>query len=862
MRVRDRIARALIRLYPAEFRDEYAGEMEQLVRDQSRDGGSWRWTDLFVDIARTAPREHALVLMNDVRYAVRLMTRSPLFSAAVILTVALAIGANTAIFSVVNAVILQPLPFDHPRQLVQVNEKNDKLKLPVFSASLLNYLSWKEQTRTLDLAALGFATYSLSGDGEPEQFTGSPISPALLHVLGLSPLHGRGFADDDDRPGAAKVAMIGAGLWKRRFGGEPSLVGRAVTLNGESYTVVGIAPPALAVLTGGDIWTPMTIDPGREHRLNHVINVVGRLRPGVSVAQAQKEMDAIAARVGEQYPEVRDWGVNLFTFYRAFVNPQLETALLMLLCAVVCVLAIACANIANLLLVRSAARQKEIAVRTALGASRSRLLRQLLVESVTLSAIGGIAGTTCALWSVPLINRALPPNLLPIPEITIDRTVLLFAAAATIVTGVLFGLAPSWRAARVDLNAALKQAGRSAAGPRGRMRHLLAAAELGLATVLLIGAALLIQTLFRLQRTELGFAPKGVLTFQLAPPTTKYPLDTKAPQFYRALIDALQAIPGVHGAAVSSGIPFGNGSYTSTPMTPMTPMTPIGPSALPPDTGVSVDWRIVSPGYFRTMGVPLLRGRDFTDADNSRDAPVAIISAATAERFWGKADPVGRSLRQVADTLPFTVIGVVADVKNTALNRQAPALYMSMARRVWPLMDVVVRTDRDTAAIVPGVRSAVRQLDRQLPLASVRTMEEWLSNTAAQPRLNAQLLGIFAAVALLIAAIGIYGVLAYSVTQRTREIGLRMALGAPRARVLRLVIGEGMSVGACGIAAGLVAAAALGRTLSSLLFGVQVHDLPTYAGVAVVLAVVALAACALPARRAALVDPIVALREE
>jgi putative ABC transport system permease protein len=742
-------------------------------------------------------------------------------------------------------VILQPLPFDHPRQLVQVNEKNDTLKLPVFSASVLNYLSWKEQTRTLDLAAFGFASYSLSGDGEPEQFTGSPIAPALLHVLGLSPLQGRGFAAEDERPGAAKIAMISAGLWKRRFGGDPSLVGRAVTLNGESHTIVAIAPPALAVLTGGDIWTPMTIDPGREHRLNHVINVVGRLRPGVSVAQAQKEMDAIAVRVGEQYPEVRDWGVNLVTFYRAFVNPQLETALVMLLCAVVCVLLIACANIANLLLVRSAARQKEIAVRTALGASRSRLLRQLLVESLALSAIGGIAGTLCALWSVPLINRALPPNLLPIPEITIDRTVLLFAAAATIVTGVLFGLAPSWRAARVDINAALKQAGRSAAsGPRKRVRNLLAAAELGLATVLLIGAALLMQTLFKLQRTELGFAPKGVLTFQLAPPPTKYPLDTRAPQFYRALIDALQAIPGVHGAAVSSGIPFGNGSYTSTAM------TPIGPSALPPDTGVSIDWRIVSPGYFRTMGVPLLRGRDFTDADNSREAPVAIISAATAERLWGQTDPVGRSLRQVAD------------VKNTALNRQAPALYMSTARRVWPLMDVVVRTDRNPAAILPEVRSAVRRLDPQLPLASVRTMEEWLSNSAAQPRLNAQLLGIFAAVALLIAAIGIYGVLAYSVTQRTREIGLRMALGAPRARVLRLVIGEGMSVGACGIAAGLVAAAVLGRTLSSLLFGVQVHDLPTYAGVAVVLAVVALAACALPARRAALVDPIVALREE
>jgi putative ABC transport system permease protein len=855
MRVRDRVLRALLRLYPAEFRDEYGHEMEQLVSDQSR-GGGWRWTDLIVDVARTAPREHGYVLMNDLRYALRLIARAPGFSAAVILTVALAIGANTAIFSVVNAVILQPLPFAQPKRLVQVNEKNEKLNLPNFSVSVLNYLSWKEQTRALDLAAFAFASYSLSGDGEPEQFTGNPITPSLLPVLGLAPLQGRAFATDDDRPGASNIAMISAGLWKRRFGSDPTLVGRSVTLNGVSHTIVGIAPPALAVLTGGDIWTPLTIDPANEHRLNHVINVVARLRPGVSIVQAQKEMDAIAARVGEQYPEVRDWGINVRTFYRAFVTPQLETALVVLLFAVVCVLLIACANIANLLLARSAVRQKEIALRTAMGASRTRILRQLLAESVTLSTIGGVAGALCAIWSVPLINRALPPNLLPIPEITVDRTVLLFAAAATLATGVLFGLAPAWRAARFDLNSALKQAGRSGSGSRPRVRNLLAAAELGLATVLLIGAALLIQTLYRLQRTELGFEPNGLLTFQLAPPTVKYPLDSQAPQFYRALVDSLQAIPGVRAAAVSSGAPFGAGSYTSTAM------TPIGPSALPPDTGVPIDWRIVTPGYFRAMGVPLLRGRDFTEADRSKDAPVVVVSAATAARLWGKADPIGRSMRQVADQLPFTVVGVVGDVKNTALDREAPAVYLSAARRVWPLMDVVLRIDRDASAILPSVREAVRRLDPQLPLASVRTMDEWLSNSAAQPRLNAQLLGLFAAVALLIAAIGIYGVLAYSVTQRTREIGLRMALGAPRRRVLRLVVGEGMTVGACGIAAGLVAAAALGRTLSSLVFGVQVHDLATYGAVAAVLAIVALAACALPARRAALVDPIVALREE
>jgi putative ABC transport system permease protein len=857
MRARDRFVRTLLRCYPAEFRDEYAGEMEQLVRDQAAERRGRLWADLLVDVARTAPREHGLVLMNDLRHAVRLVVRSPTFSAAVVLTVALAIGATTAIFSVVNAVLVRPLPFDQPDRLVQVNEKNEQLKLPNFAASLLNYLSWKEQTRALDLAAIGFSTYSLSGEGEPEQFTGSPITPSLFGVLGLSAVHGRAFATDEDRPGAAPVAMISTGLWKRRFGGDPSIVGRTVTLNGISHTIVGIAPPALPILTGGDVWTAMTIDPGREVRLNHVVTVVGRLRPGVSIARAQAEMDAVAARVGAQYPEVRDWGITLVTFYRAFVPPQLETALVVLLCAVGCVLLIACANIANLLLARSAARHKEIAIRTAIGASRTRILRQLLVESVTLSTLGGAAGAALAIWSVPMINRMLPPNLLPIPEIAIDRTVLLFAAAVTLVTGLLFGIAPAWRAARLDLNSALKQAGRSpSAAPRSIVRHVLAGAELALATVLLVGAALLIQTLYRLQRTELGFEPKGVLTFQLAPPTTRYPLDSKAPRFYQSLIASLESLPGVRAAAVSSGVPFGAGNDTATAM------TAVGPSVLPPDTGVPIDWRIVTPGYFRTMGVPLRRGRDFTDADRSQDAAVTIVSAATAERFWGTDDPIGRSIRQVADPRPFVVIGVVGDVKQTALNRQAPSLYLSAAGRVWPRMDVAVKTDRDPAAILPAVREAVRRLDPQLPLATVRTMDEWLSNSAAQPRLNAELLGVFAAVALLIAAIGIYGVLAYSVTQRTREIGLRMALGAPRARVLRLVVGEGMSVAACGIAAGLIGAAALGRTLSTLVFDVRVHDPATYAAVAAVLAAVALAACSIPARRASLVDPLVALREE
>jgi len=858
VRLGERIYAVLLRCYPQEFRDEYAGEMTQTFRDGWRANRSARrWLDLAFDVARSAPKEHAFVLLNDLRYALRTMRRTPVFSAAVILTVALAIGANTAVFSIVNAVIIRPLPFEQPSRLVQVAEKNDRLQLPNFSASVLNYLSWKEQTQTLQLAALGFGTYALSGSGDPEQLAGSRITPSLMPVLGLQPTLGRWFTEAEEKPGTPRVAMIGEGLWKRRFGADPAIVGRTLTLNGLDYTVVGVAPAALTVMTGGgDIWTPLTIDPGREIRLNHVIFVVGRLRPGVTPEQAQAEMNAVASRLSQQYAEMKDWGVNLVTFHDTFVSAPLQTALLVLLAAVVCVLLIACANITNLLLARAAARQKEIAIRTAMGASRGRLLRQLLVESIALSSIGGALGLLAAAWAVPAINRSLPPNLLPIPTIPLDTTVLGFATATTLVTGILFGLAPSWRSTRADLNAVLKQSGRSSGVARPRLRNGLAAAELALATLLLVGASLLLQTLFQLQRARLGFEPRGLLTFQVAPPVPRYPLDSRAPAFYRSLVESLQSVSGVRAAAVSSGVPFGVGNYTTTPM------TTTGKSPLPPDTAIPTDWRIVTPGFFHAMGIPLLRGRDFTDADNSMTAPVTIVSQATAKRFWGDDEPIGRTLHRAADARTFTVVGVVGDVRSLTLNQESPAMYYPSAARVWPRMDVVVRADGNPEALLPAIRQKIHELDAQLPLSNISTMEQWVSNTAAQPRLNAQLLAVFAGVALLIAAIGIYGVLAYSVNQRTREIGLRMALGAQPEGVLRLVVGEGMLVALAGVAIGLVAALALSRTLSSLLFEVPERDPATFAAVAVALTLVALVACALPARRASRVDPMIALREE
>jgi putative ABC transport system permease protein len=458
------------------------------------------------------------MLLSDLRYGIRTLRRAPVFTGAAVMTMALTIGANTAIFSVVNAVMLRPLPFAEPGRLMRVAEKNEKLNLPFFGASVLNYLSWKEQTRSLELAALGFASFTLIGRGDPEQFQGATITPSLMPVLGIEPVRGRGFREGEDRPGGARVAMISEGLWKRRFGGDAAAIGTHVNLSGVDYTIVGIAPPALNFMTGAEICVPLLLDPGREIRLNHVINVVGRLKPGVGIQQAQTEMDAVAGRLAAQYPELKDWGVRLQDFYHWFVQDNLRTALIVLLGAVGLVLLIACANVANLQLARASARQKEIAVRTALGAGRGRMLGQLLTESLLLACAGGAAGLLAAVWTVHLLNRALPPGLLPVPDVAVDSTVLLFALGITLATGLLFGFAPAWSAARTDLNTVLKQGGRSAlSGQRPWVRHGLVAGELALCTVLLIGAGLLVQSLYQLQTAHVPGSAKSTTWIRNCP---------------------------------------------------------------------------------------------------------------------------------------------------------------------------------------------------------------------------------------------------------------------------------------------------------------------------------------------------------
>jgi putative ABC transport system permease protein len=792
--------------------------------------------------------------MADVRYALRLLRQAPLFSLTVVLVIAAGIGATTAIFSVVNAVLLRPLPFAEPGGLMQVAEKNDALHQPNFGVSALNFLSWKEASRSFSqMGAVQFGTFTLSGRGDPENYTGNLISAALMPLLGLQPIAGRVFSEADERVGAAPVAMIGESLWRRRYGGDRTIVGQPVMLNGVSYTLVGIAPRALTTLTNGDVWLPLVIDPPKEIRLNHVLFVVGRLKPGVTRQAAQGEMDAISTRMQQEYPEIRGWGVTLVSFTDTFVSAQLRRGLLVLLGAVLFVLVIVSANVANLLLARAFDRHREMAIRAALGAGRARLVRQLLVESVVLSGLGGGVGVVAAMWGVAWLESALPPNVLPVPDIGIDRVVLAFACGVTLLTGVVFGLAPAWHAAGTDVNASLKSTTRSSTGARALVRRGLAAVELALATVLLIGAALLGRSVLALQHVALGFNPDRVLTMQISLPPTRYS-NAQRIAFYRDLDAALNALPGVQHAAITSGMPFGAGNYTRSPF------IPLGSRVLEAGAGVPVDWRTVSPGYFATLGIPLLRGRVFTDADTGNAPDVMVVSRNTARMMWGDEDAVGRVVRRTADRKEFTVVGVVDDVRGTTLNTVSPTLYYSNGVRTWPLMDIVIRSSADTASVVAAVREIVHRKDPGLPLSNVRPMSEWISNSAGQPRLNAVLLAVFAGVALLVAAVGTYGVLAYSVSQRTRELGLRMALGADRSSVLRLVVGEGMVTGAAGIACGIAAAGLLGRALSALVFGISVWDVPTYAVVASLLAVVALASCVLPAIRAARVDPMVALR--
>jgi len=805
-------------------------------------------------------------LIQDLRYGLRLLARSPGFTAIALLTLTLGIGATAAIFSVVDAVLLRALPYRDPQRLVSVFEDASAVGFPRNTPAPGNYADWKAQTQIFeDVAAISGGAYSLTGSGNnPEELYGAAVTQNLFTVLGTKPAFGRVFLPEEDRPGAAHVALISRGLWMRRFAGDPGLVGRAIVLNGEKYTVVGVMSAGFAYPSSStDLWTPMAFTPRRlTERGSHYLQVVARLRTGVTVEQANAGLQVLCKRLAQAYP-----GTNA-GITRFFTEPLQDTytqgaraGLIVLMAAVGCILLIACANIANLLLSRATGRQREIAVRTALGAARSRIVRQMLTESALLAAGGGSLGILLADWCFNFLKNLIPADLSRSVSVGLDLRVLAFAVAISLAASLLFGLAPALQVSRTDWNGVLKEGGRGSVGPRrGILRNLLVIGEVALSLMLLVGSGLLLESFAKLRGVDPGFRGDGVLTLRLYD-AAKYRDFAKRSEFFARVLERVRALPGVQAAGFTSALPLtwdgGTNGFT--------------PEGIAPRHDVNWDAnnRVVTPGYFEAMRIPLRRGRRFQETDGPDAPPVAIINETMARKFWPSQDPLGKRFKfgDPDDKMPWhRIVGIVADVHQMRLNeppRQEMYFPYWQAKDNWMVpRDLALHTTGDPLSLAGAVRQAVWSIDKDQPVSNVMTLDDLLDQEVAQRRVQAALLGGFAALALILACVGIYGVLSYLVTQRTREIGVRVALGASASDVFRTVAGQGMTLAALGIAAGLAGALALSRLLGSLLFGVGAGDPVAYAGAVVVFGAVALAACYFPARRAAHVDPMVTLRYE
>ncbi len=792
--------------------------------------------------------------MNDLKFAFRQLLKNPGFTVVAVLTLALGIGANTAIFSVVNAVLLKPLSYDQPGQLVQAFEAPRPGQQNSVSPGV--FLDWREQSKSFDsFAAYSSIVLNLTGTGEPERLNGLRMSANGLQLLRAPPLIGRVFAPDEDQAGKEKVVVLTHQLWQRRFGGEREVVGRTVLLNNEGYTVIGVLPPGFLPFQAQEFVVPYVFEPTwRDLRGGHFLRVLGRLKPEVSIEQANAELNALAERSKPLYPAWKqDWRATVIPLQEQLVQ-GIKPALLVLFGAVGLVLLIACTNVANLLLAKASARQKEIAVRTALGASRARIVQQWLTESVLLSVLGAALGFIFAFWSVGGLRHGLGSmSIARAHEVTLDIGVLGFALAVLVLTGVGCGLAPALQASRPNLNHALKDAARGSATGGNRLRSSLIVGEAALALVLLTGAGLLLHSFSRLLSVPPGFDPERALTMQISLPVQKYRDNAQRAAFYSRLTERVAALPGVEAAGVSGVLPLGGGMPD--------PFFRIRGRANPPEPGYSADFDFCTVDYFRAMGIPLRRGRFFNSGEAA--APrVAIIDETMAREYFPNEDPIGRQISQ--ETNDWEIVGIVGDVRVRGLAKPVrPLVYRLHSPLDTPRnATLVVRTRGDPKAFARSVHRAILEIDPAQPVANVRTLEEVISASVAQRRLTLVLLGSFAGVALLLTAIGLYGVIAYVVTQRTREIGIRMALGANRGSVLALVLRQGMTLAVLGVALGVPAALGLTRVLTSLLYEVKPGDPLTVSGVSLILLLVALLACWLPARRAAKVDPMEALRYE
>ncbi|HKP87943.1 MAG TPA: ABC transporter permease [Blastocatellia bacterium] len=802
-------------------------------------------------------------LWQDVRYALRMLAKNPGFAIIAVLALTLGIGADTAIFSVVNSVLLRPLPYDESDRLVFLSERSPVLE--GMSIAYPNFVDWRDQNDVFEnIGVFRRQNFNLTGSGEPERLIGGQVSADLFDVLKVEAAIGRVFINDEDKPDASPVAVLSHALWQRKFGGDPNILDQSITLDGRPYTVIGIMSADFLPPRQADLWTPVgqvSRDPGWVNRGNHPgLYGVARLKPGVTLDQAREAMDIVATNLEKQYPDSNTGNrVTLAPLLDQYVR-NIRPALWVLLGAVGLVLLIACANVANLLLARATARQKEIAIRTALGASRWRIVRQLLTESILLAVAGGSLGLLLANWGVKLIV-AISPNSIPRSrEISLDNRVLVFTIAVSALTGIIFGLVPALQMSKPDLNETLKDAGRGSTSRRHIARSVLVVAEVALTLVLLVGAGLMIRSFVRLQQVDPGFNYDNLLTFTITLPQRKYPEDQQKINFFEQLSERLRGLPGVETVGLTSGLPLGNNGWQTSFVIDGQP---------PPEPGKMplTEAAVASPDYFQSIGIAVLKGRNFTEQDTKDAGRVALIDEEFAKRYWPDEDPIGKRYRAGGSDPRnplIEVVGVVRRVKMDGLNQDSNRVQSYYPFRQLPGggMTLTVKTTGDPMSIVSASRQQVLSLDADQPLYNVNTMQQLRADSIAPQRLNLMLFGIFGAVALILAAVGIYGVMAYTVTQRTHEIGIRMALGAQPSSVLGLVIRQGMSLAVAGLGIGIIGAWLATRVMSSFLFGISATDTVTFIAVPVVLAAVALAACAFPARRATKVDPMIALRYE
>jgi len=861
-----------------EFSEEletHVGLLQERFEHQGMNSGEARWAAIrqLGGVARVKENLHEQrtlpvleTVWQDMSYAIRQLRKSPAFSIAAILTLALGIGANTAIFSVVKAVLLSPLPYRDPDRLVMVWERNLHRGWPHNIVSAANFLDWREHNHVFtNMAIFTTRAFSISGSGDPIEVNAEQVSPNLFSVLGVKPLYGRNFLPEEGKPGAAHVSIISNALWRGRYGSDPKLIGKQILLDEQSYTVIGIMPASFADayvahgLLNAQIWTS-GLDLSNPDRVDHNFMAIARLKPGVTIQQAQNEMDVISARIQREDPKDLGWTTLVIRMHDDIVG-QARPALIVLMIAVALVLLIACVNLANLLFARSASRAREAALRTAVGASRRRLVRQLLTESCLLSLLGAVLGLGLATAALKMLVSLAPEDTFGIANAGLNLIVLGYTLALAVLTSLLFGLLPALGLSKPDLNEALKESGRNTSeSPRAKaIRKVLVSAEFALSLALLVGAVLMIKTIIFLRDVNPGFNPNHVVTMQIFLASPQYKPPGSNVQFFKKLLNRVQSLPGVQYASVSRGIPFEgwNGNGFVVPENPNPPMADM------PDGNPIM----VGPQYFRVMGIPVLQGRGFTDSDTEGGLPVAIVNEELVRETWAGQNPIGKRLKMYGDEHPWlTVIGVAGNVRTQGLDIGFyPEIYIPyMQYSSWDQrpFDLVIRTVRKPLSIVPAVRLAVAELDRNLPISDIRTMDQVANETLSLKNFLTVLLASFGGLALLLAAVGIYGVMAYSVAQRTQEIGIRMALGAKQSYIIGSVIRQGLGLALAGGLVGLVTALGLTRFLSTQLYGVKANDGFTFAIAPLILIVVAFFATYIPARRAAQVDPMIALRYE